>query len=372
MKKRFMALLLVVVVLSVSLLPACSNGGTTDNGEVIKLTYNNFFPPTHYNSILAEQWIQEIEKQTNGKVDITYYAGGQLATAAKTYDGVVQGICDIGMSVFSYTPGRFPVCELIDLPHSYPNGWVATMVANDYYNEFKPAELNDVHPLYFHATGPYVIFTTKMPVRTMDDLKGLVLRATGIGTQIVQSLGAQGYGATQGETADLLSKGVVEGNYSTLESLKAYKQAEVVKYVTNCTAVGNTSMMFVVMNEAKWNSLPASVQKVFTAVSKEFIQKHGKAWNYGDTGGVDYFLGLGGGREVINLSQSETDKWVTAAVKPMIDKYISEKTTAGLTPSKYESYINERVEYWSAKTPSAESVKTYMESEVINWKAETK
>lgn len=367
MKKWLLSLLLVVSLLTVSLLPGC----TTTEQQVIKLTYNNFFPPTHYNSILAEQWIQEIEKRTNGKVDITYYAGGQLAAAAKTYDGVVQGICDIGMSVFAYTPGRFPVCELIDLPHNYPNGWVATMVANDYYNEFKPEELNDVQPLYFHATGPYVIFTNKTPVRTMADLKGMVLRATGIGTQIVQALGAQGYGATQGEVTDLLSKGVVQGNYSTLESLKAYKQADVVKYVTNCTAVGNTSMMFVVMNQAKWNSLPADIQKVFTDVSKEFIENHAKAWNYGDTEGINYFLGLGQDREVITLSQSEIDEWVSVAVQPMIDKYVSEKTAAGLTASEFESYINERVKYWSGQTPSADSVKTYMESEVVNWKATT-
>jgi len=42
------------------------------------------------------------------------------------------------MSVLAYTMGRFPATELVDLPHGYPSGWVATKVANDYYNEFEP------------------------------------------------------------------------------------------------------------------------------------------------------------------------------------------------------------------------------------------
>jgi len=201
----------------------------------------------------------------------------------------------------------------------------------------------------------------------MTDLNGLVLRATGIGTQIVSALGAQGYGATQGEAADLISKGVVDGNYSTLESLKSWKQAEVVKYVTNCTAVGNTSMMFVVMNNDKWKSLPSDIQKIFTDVSQEFIEKHAEAWNYGDIGGLEYFQQLGDGRQVLTLSQSESDKWVATAVKPMIDAYITAKTAAGLPASEYEAYVNERVAYWNGKTPSADVIKTFMESEVLNW-----
>ena len=145
-----------------------------------------------------------------------------------------------------------------------------------------------------------------------------------------------------------------------------------VKYVTNCTAVGNTSMMFVVMNKAKWDSLPSDIQKIFTDVSKEFIDRHGKIWNYGDEEGLQYFLDIGQGREVITLSESEIDKWVDAAVKPMIDKYITDKTAAGLPASQYETYIKERVEYWSTRAPSAQETRAFMESEVLNWKLEVK
>jgi len=170
---KIIASALVITVLLI--LPFSSGcAGPQPLAKPVELTYSNFFPPTHLHSILAEQWIKEVEKRTNNQVKITYYPGGSLTPAAKIYDGVVQGISDLGMSALAYTVGRFPASELIDMPHGYPNGWVATKVANDFYQKFKPAEFNDVQVLYFHAHGPGVIFTTKKPVRQLEDLKGLV------------------------------------------------------------------------------------------------------------------------------------------------------------------------------------------------------
>jgi TRAP-type C4-dicarboxylate transport system substrate-binding protein len=364
MRFKVFSISLVAVMLSLLVLTGCSGNETPE--KVYELTYNNFFPSTHYNSILAEQWIQEVEERSNGAIKITYFPSGALATSAKTYDAVVEGICDIGMSVCSYTPGRFPVSELVDMPHSYPSGYVATMVMNDVYKEYKPAEFDDVHVLYLHGHGPGVVFTTQKAVRTLDDLQGLTIRGTGVGVEIVQALGAQGVGKTQSEAYDLLSKGVVDGTFAPREVLKGWSQGEVVKYVTACTAVGNTSVMFVVMNEDKWDSLPSNLQKIITDVSKKMIEKHGKVWNYYDLAAIDYFIGLGAGREVISLSESEMSRWVTA-IKPFIEKAITDRDAKDLPATDIEKYINNRVKYWSSRVPEDSDVMTYVESEVANW-----
>jgi TRAP-type C4-dicarboxylate transport system substrate-binding protein len=354
--KTALKLSLIAIMALLLILPIASCAAPAP-AQVITLTYSNFFPPTHLHSILAEQWIKEIEQRTNGQVKITYYPGGSLTPAPKIYDGVVQGISDIGMSAMAYSVGRFPASELIDLPHKYPNGWVATKVANDFYQKFKPAEFNDVKVLYFHAHGPGVIFTTKKPVRKLEDMKGLVIRSTGVGAKIVEALGASGYGAAQGEAYELMSKGVIDGSFTPREVLKGWKQAEVVKYVTGCYDVGNTTGMFVVINKSKWDALPASVQKVFTEVSQDWIEKHGMVWDYYDEEAISYFSSLGGGREVIQLSPQEMARWVATAVDPLINAYLSEKSAKGLPAADYEKYLKERVSYWSGKSPkSAESV----------------
>jgi len=357
--KKLSLILLALALLAVPLSSGCPAKTPT---EVIELTYNNFFPPTHFHSVLAEQFCQEIEARTDGWVKITYYPGGGLAPAPDTYDAVVEGICDIGMSCLAYTMGRFPACELVDLPHGYPSGWVATKVANDFYNEFKPAELADVHPLYFHAHGPGTIFTTDKPVRTLEDMKGLVLRSTGNGAKIAEALGATGYAASQGEAYELMSKGVIDGSVTPPEVLKGWKQAEVVKYVTMCTDVGYTTDMFVVMNQAKWESLPDQYKEVFNEVSQEWIEKHGKVWDYYDKVAIDYFLTFEG-REVIELSPDEMARWVDAA-EVVKDTYMTEKTALGLPVADYEEYLLKQAGYWAGKAPSAEESVTWVEAEV--------
>jgi TRAP-type C4-dicarboxylate transport system substrate-binding protein len=77
--------------------------------------------------------------------------------------------------------------------------------------------------------------------------------------------------------------------------LKGWKQAEVIKYTTECFNVGYTTGFYVVMNKKKWQPLPKDVQKVMTKVSKECIAKHGAAWDESDAEGRKYTLSLGNG-----------------------------------------------------------------------------
>jgi TRAP-type C4-dicarboxylate transport system substrate-binding protein len=356
LKRGILFILVSIALVTLLLFTACAETAPT---QVIELKYSNFFPATHLNSILAQKWCDEIKAQTKGAVNITYYPGGTLTPAPKIYDGVVTGISDIGMSALSYTVGRFPASEVVDLPHGYPSGWVATQVANDFYGKFKPKEFDDTRVLYFHAHGPGVLLTVKKPVNTLEDVKGLVIRSTGIGAQVAEALGAKGYAAAQGEAYELMSKGTIDGSYTPLEVLKGWKQAEVVKYVTNCYKMGYTTDFFIVMNKAKWDSLPGNIKDVFNKVNGDWVEKHAKVWSYYDKVALDYFLTFPE-RKVIELPESEMARWVAAAM-PLLDGYVKDKTGKGLPAAEYQKYLAERIKDWSGKSPSAKDCVDWVE-----------
>jgi TRAP-type C4-dicarboxylate transport system substrate-binding protein len=230
------------------------------------LTYSVSFPPTHGQSKAAADWAKEIEKRTNGRVKINVFSSGTLTPADQTYDGAVKGISDIGMSCFAYTRGRFPVMEVLDLPMGYPNGRTATRVANDFFMKFKPKELDGVKVLYIHAHGPGLLHTLK-PVQSLQEMKGMKIRSTGLSAKVVEMLGAVPVAMPQGGTYEALQRGVVDGTFTPIETLKSWKQAEVIKYTTDSSGVGYTTAMFVVMNLKKWNALPKDIQEIFEAVS---------------------------------------------------------------------------------------------------------
>jgi len=174
--------------------------------EPIKLTYSNFFPPTHIQSRLAESWCKEVEKRTNGQVKVEYYPGQTLTKANQSYDGVLQGLSDIGFSVLAYTRGRFPVMSAIDLPLGYTSGRVATAVINEVYKKFKPKELDDTQVMYLHAHGPGLVHTKDKPVRKLEDMKGLKFRAHGTSADVVNFLGGTPVPERPGKTENFLQR----------------------------------------------------------------------------------------------------------------------------------------------------------------------
>ncbi|MCP6756678.1 hypothetical protein NL533_34145, partial [Klebsiella pneumoniae] len=82
---------------------------------------------------LTQWFCDEVKKRTNGRVEINYSPGGSLLSPVKMYNGVVQGIADMGFTHTSYTRGRFPVTETLDLPLGYTSGYVASKVSQDFY-----------------------------------------------------------------------------------------------------------------------------------------------------------------------------------------------------------------------------------------------
>ena len=307
----FWAVVLGITLTATSVLSA--------EAKPIKLTFSIFFPPTHGQTKAAMNWSKEIEKLTNNKVQITVFPGGTLTKAPQCYDGVVKGISDLGFSLFAYTRGRFPIMAAVDLPMGYPDGKVASRVAQEFAKTFNPKELSDVKVLYLHAHGPGLLHTKK-PVKKLEDLKGMKIRATGLSAKIVEALGGVPVAMPQGGTYEALKKGVVEGTFGPMEVLKGWKQAEVIKYTTECYSVGYTTTFFVVMNLDKWNALPADIQKVFDEVSDKYTDIHGNVWDSTDQEGRKYTLSLG--NEILSLSDEESARW-RKAVEPVINDYIA-------------------------------------------------
>lgn len=292
----------------------------------VELTYSIFFPATHGHSLLATEWAKEVEKRTNGAVKITMFPGGTLTPAPQCYDGVVKGISDIGMSVLSYTAGRFPMMEVIDMPLGYKSGAQATRLVNAYYQKFQPKELDDVKVMYLHAHGPGIV-NSKKPINKLEDMKGLKFRCTGTSAEVVKHLGGTPVAMAQNETYDALQKGVVDGVMSPIETMKGWKFAEVIRSSTLNFGSAYSLGFFVVMNKAKWNALPKDVQATITKINEEWIEKTAKAWDTFDKEGLE--LTKAKGNQVITLSKQEDERWA-GLVKPIMNEWVQKTKTKGL------------------------------------------
>jgi TRAP-type C4-dicarboxylate transport system substrate-binding protein len=322
------------------------------SAEVIKLKFANYFPPMHMNSVMMGKYCEELNVKLAGKVELTQYAGGTLLTAPKMAAGVASGIADIGLSNCSYSRGRFSAMEIMELPLGFPSSWIATHVANDFYEKFKPKEWDTYHVLMFSTSPPNVLQTLNKPVNNLEEIKGLKIRGQGRIADIVKSLGATPVPIEIVDLYESLRRGVVDGTLTPLETLKGFKLGEVQKYTTASWKIGSVFSFFVVMNKQKWNSLPPDVQKVFTEFSKEFIERWAVEWNRIDIEGKDFFVQQGG--QVLPVSDAESAKWIKA-VEPVAADYKKDLISKGYKANEIDSwlaFVKERIEYWKGQEKS--------------------
>ena len=273
--------------------------------ETIKLSYAQFAPAKTFVGVQLERWIAEVEKRTGGKVKIDAFHGGTLLGAKNMMDGVIAGTADIGTLVMAYQPGRFVITNATSLPFGFPSARVASLTLLDLYLKYKPKSFSKVKVLCMYTSGPSNIMS-KVPVRSLADLKGLDLRASGGVAKTLKAWGANQIGMPMPATPEALQKGVVKGLFSSLEVMKDFKFAEICKYVTVTDAV--IYPFSVVMNLDKWNSLPKDVQKVMDDMAREHSEWTG---TYMDNHIVESIAWSKKtqGVEVITLSKAEKEKW---------------------------------------------------------------
>lgn len=348
MRRRFFLIslsLAVIVNLSI-LFPNLDNPAFS--AKVINLKFVNYFPPPARQSKTCEEFIAELEKRTDGRIKIRYFAGGSLLKAPGIYNGVVSGIADIGFAHIEYTPGRFPVTGACELPLGYPSAWVSNQVANDFYNKFQPKEWDGVHILWMHSSNPNVVICKK-PVRKLEDLKGLTIRAPGIVGNTVAALGATPAPTPMMEVYDAMAKGVIDGVNTPFETLKSFRFAEVAKHVTASWQVGNLYTFYVAMNKNSYNKLTPDLKEIFDRLCGEFKERFALMWNLIDAEGKEFAEKKG--VEIIELSPQEAARWEEAAA-PVVENYVKDMVGKGYSEAEVKGWIGflrERIEYWTAK-----------------------
>ncbi|MCP4668890.1 MAG: TRAP transporter substrate-binding protein [Deltaproteobacteria bacterium] len=321
--KRIFGFLLAGVffasLLTLTLVPAPVAAGP------IKLKYANFPPAITFPCVQMERWKKEVEKRTGGKVAIDTFPGGTLLKAKGMLDGVIAGTADIGNLCMAYQPGRFLITNAVALPLGLPNAKVASLTLWDLYDKYKPKAFAKVKVLAMFTTAPSNIMS-RIPIRSLADLKGVPIRASGGAAQILKAWGANRVGMPMPETPAALQKGVVKGLFSSLEVMKDFKFAELCKYVT----MTDTPVypFAVVMNMEVWKKLPKDVQKVLDDLRVEqskwtgaYMDNHvvaSMAWSKKEQK-----------VEVIQLSKAEKAKW-DKLLEPITAKWIADNKAKGL------------------------------------------
>jgi len=326
---RVMAVMLALLLAGALLLGGCSSkqasapAGDKEKQAVkaVEFKLAHFWPSTHQmETQVVKEWSKAVEEATGGKVKITSYPAETLLKSAETYDGVIKGVADIGISCYAYNRGRFPVMETFMLPGIiYNNSKAASVVASEGAKQLNPKELQDTKHLMIFATGPGDLFM-KSPIKSVADLKGVEIGVTGgPRAEALKMLGATPVVLPMPECYEAQSRGVIKGVLGPLEVLKGFKIGEVTGSITKTPFLYN-QVFYMVMNKEKWASLPPDVQDAFArATEKYYREKVIGLWDSIDEVGLKWAQEKKN-PEIITLSEKEMGSWVET-VRPVLDDH---------------------------------------------------
>lgn len=293
----------------------------------ITLKVANWLPMDYPQTILMGEWCKELSEKTNGKVKVNYYPAGTLVPAVQQYEAVTKGICDVGHHVPGYTPGRFPLSEVLELPQVSEGRKPRSKMINEFYRKFKPKEFDDVKVLWFYGQMPGIIATKSKPVEKLEDLKGLKMRTYGANARIMQLLGGTPVAMPFTDVYDALSRGVLDGLMGDYPGLETFKLGELLKYCTENHAAAYSAAFVVIMNKDSFNSLPPDAQKVLDQMSLEYEAKHAAMTVEVDRAGKEYMVKKGA--KFFTLAKEEETKWAEK-VQPMFEEYLVKMKGKGL------------------------------------------
>ncbi|MPZ56254.1 MAG: hypothetical protein GEU91_07075 [Rhizobiales bacterium] len=303
-------------------------GANLTSAQAVELKIAHFVSPQHSVAIWLEKWARKMEAQSKGELTFKIFPGMQLGPPPKYYDIARTGQADITWFVHGFTPGRFPLVEVSNLPYMIGSSEIGNKVLNDpeLRTKYLNAEHGGVKPLLLMTHQPGNIHTASKPIRTVEDMKGMRLRFSSATIKdFVAALGGTPVGMPPTQIVESMQKGTIDGAWIDYGGAESFKIGPVTKYTTEMYSY--VTSFCICMNQASYNKLPAHLKKMiddsFAGVEKEV----GHEWDKLDAPGKEALMKAG--MTPIKLSKAEDDKFRAAGAK-VSEAKVAELNARGL------------------------------------------
>ena len=248
------------------------------------LRFSQWIPVAHVSQGPGlHKFFEDVGKATEGRVRIEPTAQA-LGAPPRNMQLAVDGISDLAWGLDSYTPGTYPLSEMVELPFLTRNVEANSLAYWRVYKAlFEKAGMHPpgVHTLAVHVHPAGQVYANKKVIRSLDDFKGLRLRATNtITTDAFKMFGATPLPMPVTQLRDALSKGIADGTSFLDEGVFGFKIEDFVTSTTRFEGGLFNASFFLVINKGKWDAITKKDQDAITALAGEtLVRRMGRLWD---------------------------------------------------------------------------------------------
>jgi TRAP-type C4-dicarboxylate transport system substrate-binding protein len=291
--------------------------------EPVTLKLTAFVPPKSVSGSRVLTPISElIAKESKGDLNLKIYYGGALGRSPlKQYNLVTDGVADLGYIVDIYTSGQLADTSIFELPYNIRDAKEGSLARWRMFQAGHLRGYDDVKVMGLWMSDPGGIHTKK-PMSSLDDLKGMKIRATGkVATAYLKQFGAVPVGMPVTKVTEAIDRGVLDGLMQSWVGLVTFRTHNVVKY--HYEAPVGALTFSIVMNKRKWNMLSASQKALIDKFGGEYMAR--RAGNAFDSLGKERFEKHRNDSDRKFIIPTEADfKKARAAVQPIYDEWVKD------------------------------------------------
>lgn len=318
-----------VLAAAATLLLAASAGA-----QEVRLKAHHLLPPvSSAHAGMLVPWAEKVERDSGGRIHIDIYPAMHLGGQPPALiDQVREGIVDIVWTLPGYTPGRFPMIEVFELPFLNADPVVTNFALQEFIDRH-PEEFAEYKVISAFVHAGQLIHST-VPIRKAEDLRGVKIRIpTRVAGWMVSSWGAVPVGTTLAKLPEMLSKGIVDATLIPFEAAVGLQIHELVDYNIflddPVSERFNGQVLMIAMNRARYESLPSDLRAVIDANSGfNIAQWMGEIWKGFE--GPGEAAARADGNEFIYLPPAEVDKLRELAEGPVAERWIATVAEKGV------------------------------------------
>lgn len=298
----------------------------------VTLRYSNWVPASHpFTEKVIKPWVAAVEETTEGRVKIVMLPK-VVGTVPSQFEVVRDGLADVSLIVDGYSPGRFKLSGIVELPFLGSDSRATSIAYWRIYQKYlKPfGEFEGVVPVGVGSSGPSTILSSKGPITEMSQIKGMKLRVpTATGAKILDSLGAVPVNKPVTEMHELLSTGIVDGMLAPPETIRGYKLADYIDYALTVQGGFSGATISFIVNEDALARIPSEDLEAFWSVSGEVLtRKIGDGYEDANKGGLADLAAAGG---QINEASPELRAELQETLSFVDQAWIDQAVGLGLT-----------------------------------------
>ncbi|ROR32196.1 TRAP transporter substrate-binding protein [Inmirania thermothiophila] len=306
--------------------------GPAGAAEVVLRLHHFLPPPSTAHSKLLKPWAERIEQASGGRIEVQIYPAMQLGgKPPQLYDQVREGVVDVVWTLTGYTPGRFPISEVFELPFMAASAKATSQAAWAFYERYMREEFRGVHPLLIHVHAPGQFHLRDRLVRRLEDLQGLKIRTpTRAMRDGLAALGATPVGMPVPQVPQALARGVIDGALLPYEVTRPLKVHELVCCHTEVGGARGlyTAVFLLAMNRQRYEALPPDLRRVIDEHSGMALAREaGEMWDRAEAPGRE--AARMRGNRIHALPPEEVARW-EAATRPVVRAWVERMNAMGL------------------------------------------